>query len=499
MRKVFLDDLPRYMEGRYKGKIDWKNSVGYKIPFVYNDIRGEIEIMDYDFDAQKLTLLYENKIEGCIKTGGFQKGKIGGILGKITKDFKIEIGTPFKDENRDIIITDREYRYKERQCKKSRVIKESEKYYKYHCNKCGYEGWIKEGNLKLLRNGCSCCSGRTAVLGINTIYDTDPWMMKWISEKDAKKYTKSSGKKVEVVCHDCGNKKNVMIYNIYNRKSIQCACSDKITYPEKFMMSVLNQLGLEFEKEYSPKWANPKRYDFYIPSLNMIVETHGEQHYKEKSKMSKFKSLKEEQENDKVKQRIALENGVSEYVVVDCRNSDIEWIKNSVLNSKLNDLFDLSKVDYLKCEEFALKNIVKEVCEYWNNKEDWETTQTIADNNLWGIKDRGTIRTYLKKGAVLDWCNYDSKEVMKRSAYLISGHNKRAVKIIKDNITIGVFESVSELERQSEKMFEVKLVQSGISQVCRGELNHYKGFTFKYISKEEHEEYLKSQEIKETI
>lgn len=492
IRKVFLDDLPR------KGsRIDWKNSIGYKVPFVYEDIDGEIEIIDYYFDVQKLTILYENKIEGCIKTGDFQKGKIGGILGKITKDFKIEIGTPFKDENRDIIITDREYRYKERQCKKSRVIKESEKYYKYHCKKCGHEGWIKEGNLKR-GNGCASCSGRT-VTPMNNIWNNARWMCKWISEEDAKRYTKSSGNRVEVICPDCGKKKNVMIYNIYNRKSIQCACSDKIPYPEKFMMSVLDQLGLEFEKEYSPKWAKPKRYDFYIPEYNIIIETHGEQHYKEKSKMSKFKSLKDEQENDRIKKELALSNEIEHYIVIDCRHSDFKWIKNNILNSKLNELFHLSKINWLKCEEFALSNLVKEICNYWNTKEEWETTQTIADNNLWGIKDRGTIRTYLKKGAVLDWCDYDSKEVMKRSAYLISGHNKRAVKIIKDNITIGVFESVSELERQSEKMFEVKLVQSGISQVCRSELNHYKGFTFKYISKEEYEEYLKSQEIKEVI
>lgn len=53
------------------------------------------------------------------------------------------------------------------------------------------------------------------------------------------------------------------------------------------------------------------------------------------------------------------------------------------------------------------------------------------------------------------------------------------------------------IERQSEERFGTKLMQSAISRVCIEKLKHHKDFTFKYISKEEYEEYLKSQEIKE--
>ena len=46
MKKVFLDNLPiKKGKGRY---IDWKNSVGYKVDFVYEDIKGELKIIDYN-------------------------------------------------------------------------------------------------------------------------------------------------------------------------------------------------------------------------------------------------------------------------------------------------------------------------------------------------------------------------------------------------------------------------------------------------------------------
>ena len=50
MKKMFLDELPKKEGfGANKGKmlIDWRNSVGHKVPFVYYEIEGEIEIIEY--------------------------------------------------------------------------------------------------------------------------------------------------------------------------------------------------------------------------------------------------------------------------------------------------------------------------------------------------------------------------------------------------------------------------------------------------------------------
>lgn len=328
-------------------------------------------------------------------------------------------------------------------------------------------------------HGCPVCSNRKVVLGINAIWDTDRWMVDLgISEEDAKKYSKCSNKKIIVTCPDCGKEKKIKINDIYKRRSISCSCGDGKSYPEKFIMSVLGQLGLEFKAEYSPNWIKTKRYDFYIKDIKMIIETHGRQHYEENSfKYTKNRTL-EEQINDGYKRETALSNGIKHYIELDCSESNLEYIQNSILNSELAKLFDLSNINWLKCAEFANKNIVKEVCEYWNNKEKNETTIDLG--KVFKLS-RVSIINYLKRGVKLGWCDYNPKEEMKKIGEQNGKLIGKTIEIFKNNQSLGVFPSCHELERQSEELFGVKLFQSNIGDVCTGNRKHHKGFTLKYV------------------
>lgn len=391
MKKIFLDDLPKI-----KNKIDWRNSIGKKVSFIYNELIGEIFIVDY-IDG-KLIVSYKDKTLK-IQPTHFRSAKIGNLIGAKSTEFKIEIGSIFKDDKRDLIITDREYRKDKNN--------QNQKWYKYTCNKCGWtEGWIVEGNL-IKNTGCSCCNGKIAVLGINTIWDTDRWMCDdmGLDEEFAKTHTKWTHEKGEFTCKDCGEKRKVKTGHVINHKGIYCSCGDGKSYPEKFMFSLLKQTKTYFNIEYSPEWTNGKRYDFFIPSLNMIIETHGLQHYCKNGRRSCSRTLAEEQENDRYKEQLAKDNGIDNYIVIDCRYSELEWIKNSILNSKINELFDLSNIDWLKCEEYALKNIVKEACLCWN-KDDFKKNTLLIANHL--NISRNTAIEYLKKGSNLKWCDYIS-------------------------------------------------------------------------------------------
>lgn len=122
-KEIDLSELPK------RGKhIDWKNSIGCKCMFVYDDINGEVDIIGYDVNEKSVIFNYKSKIDK-IKRDSFSKCEFGKILGKRTNEFKIDIGTIFKDDKRDMIITDREYR----KDKNGR----NRKWYKYTCNKCG--------------------------------------------------------------------------------------------------------------------------------------------------------------------------------------------------------------------------------------------------------------------------------------------------------------------------------------------------------------------------
>ncbi|EPB8173065.1 hypothetical protein ACRTAL_002240 [Clostridium perfringens] len=280
---------------------------------------------------------------------------------------------------------------------------------RHNCSKCNGYKWkvLPYGLLK--GKGCPVCSNRTIVLGINTIWDTDRWMVDLgVSEEDVKMYTHSSGKKIVVTCHECGRKRKTRIANIYRYESISCSCGDGKSYPEKFVMNVLEQLNVYFETEYSPKWIDNKRYDFYIKNSSCIIETHGLQHYIGSFEKMGGLTLEEEQANDKIKREIALQNDIKHYIELDCRESNLEWIKNSILNSELAELFNLSNIDWTSCAKFANKNIVKEVCNYWNNRKENEGVSDLAKEFKVA---RTSIRSYLKKGTKLGWCNYKGESL----------------------------------------------------------------------------------------
>ena len=181
MKKVFLEELPRLKNGR----INWRESIGHKVKFIYDNIEDTIDIVDCK--NSYLTIKYKHEIMP-IKTDSFSKCKLGNILNLYTSDFKVEIETTFKDGKRDLTIIDREYRID-----KSGIRR---KWYKYHCNIDGNEDWIEESNL-LGGQGCNVCSGKKALLGVNTIWDKARWMCDLgVSEEDAKKYTIDSHYKI---------------------------------------------------------------------------------------------------------------------------------------------------------------------------------------------------------------------------------------------------------------------------------------------------------------
>lgn len=465
---INTDDLPRKKEGN--NIINWKNSVNKYIHFIYNDMLGDFKIINYLSKGQILTIEYNN-IEFNIRTGNLLKGKICKILGKRTNDFKIEIGRIFKDNKRDITIIDREIRPK---YNKDKSFKQNGKWYKYHCNKDGYEGWIEESNiLGNKKVGCSaCCISPTSVVGINTIYDTDKWMIPYIGEECAKTHTKCSHDEIFATCPDCGRikSKKIKISTIYNEHSIGCSCSDSISYGEKLIFSVLEQLDIDFRIQLNKSifdWCGKYKYDFYFEYNNekYVIEVNGSQHY-----ANAWDKLEKTQENDKLKKELALANDIKEnnYIVIDCRYSNLEWIKNNengILDSRLNELFDLFIIDWNKAEKFALSNLVKQACEYKRKNPELTTTDIGKLMKL----NYNTIGRYLKKGHDLFLCEYVPKD-----------HNSKTVEILKDGISLGVFKSATELARKSEELFKIKLIHTGISQACLGILKQYKGYTFKF-------------------
>lgn len=334
---------------------------------------------------------------------------------KYTRNFKYEIGQNFKDEKRDYTIINRE----------RRAVKGiNYKFYEYHCNKCNGESWISESHLKV-GYGCGICckSSHKVVKGINDLATTNPEMVKYfVNKDDTYSYTKASNKKVLMKCPCCGFEKIYKIKDLYSRgfSCPKCDIKDGISYPEKFMINILEQLKEQgqlnyYEYQYTKvnaKWCKNYRYDFYFELNNRryIIETHGSQHY-----ISKWQPIEEVKINDENKRLLALDNDIDEYIVIDCRRAEMYFIKQSILDSKLNDLFCLDSIDWSLCNINSQNNIVREVCDYWylHNDMNNENLSTTDLRKIFDISLCAMVK-YLKQGTEIGWCNYDPKKEMKK-------------------------------------------------------------------------------------
>lgn len=402
--------------------------------------------------------------------GCLQKEKVKKSGERNRQDFRYEIGQSVETNLGSVTITDRIRKQKN---------KKSGKYYYYKCNVCGYEcddeHIIYEISLKN-GHGCSVCGGGNAVQrGINDIATVASWMLPYFKNvNDA--YTHSIGCRdvIDFKCINCGHEYEKILANAY-KYGLHCpVCEDGYSYPEKFMMSVLNQLKVPYKFQLTKsffKWCGKYKYDFYLPDYNMIIETHGEQHYFNNGTFTI--TVDEQKEIDKIKMDLAIDNNIN-YKVIDCRYSNIEWIKNSIV-SELGVIFDLSNVDWMLCHSNGLKNVVKEICDYYMNN---DKPSTVELSKIFPYYYT-TISNYLKNGAKLGWCDYDSK-----IASNLSRHKSSMIKNIKlwyKNEYIGTFHGTTELIKYVQEHYNITLKANSISETCNGKQKTTKGFICQYV------------------
>lgn len=397
---VDLSELAR----NKNGTINWKGSVGQKIHFKYRDVESDIILLEYIAEHSSKIRIVDYVDEYIINHHNISKGRLGRALNKITSEFRYKVGDIV---NNNLLLT-------------SAYIKNGHRNYTYTCLIDGYNGNTLERHI-IQGHGCPVCAGHIILKGVNDISTVRPDMIDlfW-NPDDAYIYGQYSNKKSDFRCPRCGNKINawidkVSIYGLSCKK-----CGDHISYPEKFVFNFLQQVGIlhkentllqkfEPQKMFSwskgvshqnPKLSGDKKYDFYIPLYNeIIIEVHGEQHFKNCffHTYKNTKNLEEERENDKLKMNLAISNGIlsQNYIQLDCRYSNAEYIKNSIMSSSLPLLFNFKEdqINWDMCNNFATSSRIYEACELWNNG-----NHVVKDIASVMKMSRTTITKYLRRG-----------------------------------------------------------------------------------------------------
>jgi len=320
------------------------------------------------------------------------------------------------DNNRENVLERWDYELND--LKPSEILYSANKYMYFKCPR-----ELHNSELKSINDFTHGQEGSMNCNQCNAIITTHPELVRYfVNKEDTYKYSYGSQEKVNIICPNCKHIKNMYISSLVKHGMSCPKCGDGISYPEKFMFSLLEQLlNDNFQAQLSKTtfiWCDNYKYDFYIQLINGIIETNGIQHYKE---FNRSQSLKEIQENDKIKKQLAKDNNIENYIIIDCRYSELEWIKSSIMNSELPTLLNFKEedIDWLKCHECGLSSLVKEACDLWNKGMD---NVLLISNKL--KLSRSTITRYLKQGTILGWCNYDAKEELRKGGILTRDKNR---------------------------------------------------------------------------
>lgn len=350
--------------------------------------------------------------------------------------YKYEIGYILKGKRSDITFIDKTITTMKNGKRKSAYI--------YKCNRCGNIDVINQDAIPR-GTGCNTCGGTVVKPGINDVWTTAKDIAeKMLNKEDGHKYGRSSAKKVDFVCPECGSVSKKKISSVYNYGFNCPYCPSKYSIPEKFALAVFKASDLDFIPQYNKSyatWVGSYRYDFYLPEFDTIIEIHGSQHYEECQYNRRTGGLKKTQVNDNNKKALAEKN-VANYIVVDCRRTDLEFMRNSFLNNeKLNAIIDFSKIDWKKIFENFNTRDIKEICDMYNNGCGvMELAQSFS-------MDKETIRKRLVYGNSIGLCSYSVDDDSRRKSNVSLKNKQRCSKKVVCIETGVVYDSCADSDR----------------------------------------------------
>ena len=290
--------------------------------------------------------------------------------------------------------------------------------------------------------GCPYCSNHRVWRGFNDLWTTHPNIASMLKNpEDGYKYTYGTTTKLEFICPFCGE----IIFNYPNllinkNGQIKCKkCGDGFSYPEKLFTAVLDSLGIKYTYQLSSKhfnWCGTYFYDYYLEDYDCIVELHGRQHYTN-TIWASFETISA---NDNAKKELALKH-ISNYIVIDCSESSIEFISKSILNSELANYISMDKIDWSKCGRTAIHSKMRTAISDYNSGID--PKQIATKLNV--LND--TLYNYLLRGNELGLCNFDKREYLRSEKSKLGLH--KGGKKVKCVETGEYFISLSEAARHN--------------------------------------------------
>lgn len=135
------------------------------------------------------------------------------------------------------------------------------------------------------------------------------------TEDNPKGFPTSTGSQEKWKCLECSHVWVTNLNHITSHDSGCPRCANGNSKGETFTRELLEEYGVEFQSQKKfpdLKRVNQLSYDFYIPSMNILIECQGEQHYKPSTFFhgeNAPEGFAYQQERDHLKREYASQNG----------------------------------------------------------------------------------------------------------------------------------------------------------------------------------------------
>ncbi len=314
--------------------------------------------------------------------------------------------------------------------------------------------WHTKAGVPLEGKGCPHCANKkhierllkTRQESVLKFNDMRPELSQYlVNREEGDLYGEWSHHEASFQCPYCHRVFKTKIAYV-SRRGLKCPyCSKGKSYPNKFMIELLKQLKLDFIPEYSPSWANGRQYDFYFKYNNKqyILEMDGGFH---DGNVMAGLSAEDAKRIDLEKDNMAKEHNIN-IIRIDCRYPDIDkrydFVRENVSKS-LSILFELSIVDFERCNIVANKQILELFAESWEKYHDvYEVSKDMyytKDNTLKYLK-------LTEKYGLLSYCFEEDTRIRttKWQEYGIVKALGTKVKCVETN---EIFDSMSQAKRK---------------------------------------------------
>ena len=306
--------------------------------------------------------------------------------------------------------------------------------------------WCVTPSQVLAGSKCPYCTNKKILPGFNDLWTTHSYVAKLLENPDdGYKYTYGSGQRVKFKCPDCGEVCLKSIRLVCRRGFTCPKCSDGISYPNKFARALLKLLPVNnIKHEWQPEWLKPYFYDNYFEYNNQkyVLEMDGGLGHGKRAMGSQEKDIKGLYA-DQLKDELASQHNIV-VIRIDCDYKDdnrCDYIQHNIINSELNQLFDLTNIDWRLCNEQGMKKMVKEVAELYNKG---FSTKAICQQTQ---HSQSTVARWLKQARSVGLCDYNNHEARIRGGLTITIHNIPVNQYTMDGHYVATHVSMTEAKR----------------------------------------------------